>query len=174
MPQVIEKLPTTPGNGVVSPVVGPAAGVDNTLPVAATAAFSAVNGAALSASTNKNDSLSNSALSAHGAHALLAAAIDSWRAALDPSLDLSRLDDIELQVADLPGSALAYAQGTVITLDTDAAENAWFLDPTPADDSEFDEGSDEVAGRIDALSVLLHEVGHILGLDHDADLEVMQ
>jgi VCBS repeat-containing protein len=64
-------------------------------------------------------------------------------------------------------------------LDTNAAGYNWFIDPTPADNSEFlptsnpnewvaKAGSD-AAGKMDMLSVLLHEYGHALGIDHSAD-----
>src|SRR5204863_8404462 len=64
--------------------------------------------------------------------------------------------------------------GMVVTLDATAAGHGWFVDPTPGDDSEFAlaggvEGrapaGSAAAGRMDLLTVVDHELGHVLGLD---------
>jgi hypothetical protein len=62
-----------------------------------------------------------------------------------------------------------------VWLDATAAGHGWFIDETPEDDSEFRaHGPDgvfqakpnsEAAGAIDLLSVVTHELGHVLGLD---------
>src|SRR5262249_13350111 len=44
----------------------------------------------------------------------------------------------------------------------------WFVDPTPWNDSEFTTpGNQGEQNRMDLLTVLEHEVGHLLGHDHD-------
>ena len=78
---------------------------------------------------------------------------------VDPSL-------VTLNIADLPGGAVGQTVGTNITLDDNAAGNGWFIDTTPADNSEFLPTSDpnewvaragsDAAGKMDMLSVLLH------------------
>ncbi|MEO7623027.1 MAG: hypothetical protein ABIS30_08155 [Gallionella sp.] len=45
--------------------------------------------------------------------------------------------NITVTFADLPGGAVGQTVGNVITLDTNAAGNGWFIDTTPADNSEF-------------------------------------
>ena len=96
---------------------------------------------------------------------LLAEAIRRWAAA---GADVSALAGLDVRVADLGGSTLGLASGQTIWLDDDAAGWGWFLDPTPADDSEFRAAGDQgEMGRMDLLSALVHELGHVLGHDHD-------
>ncbi|MBL8826784.1 MAG: tandem-95 repeat protein, partial [Planctomycetaceae bacterium] len=74
------------------------------------------------------------------------------------------------------------ASGKVITIDDNAAGFGWFVDKTPRDDKEFTKvisKSQRVAPgmtRMDLLTVVMHEMGHILGLpdiDDDRSTGVM-
>ena len=65
-----------------------------------------------------------------------------------------------------------------IALDATAAGHGWFIDYTPTSTREFLPTSNpnewvaaglEAEGKMDMLTVLLHEYGHALGLDHTAD-----
>ncbi len=83
-----------------------------------------------------------------------------------------------LSFADLSGAAIGQITNTTITLDTNASGYGWFIDPTPWDNSEYlptsnpDEwvakAGSAAEGKMDMLSVLLHEYGHALGIDHSA------
>ena len=86
---------------------------------------------------------------------------------------VSLLHAVAFTIEDLPGWYLGSAGPGIVTLDANAAGNSWFIDATPNDDSEFaGAGTQRFAtstgganGRIDALSTVLHELGHQLGLD---------
>src|SRR5439155_25168035 len=54
--------------------------------------------------------------------------------------------------------------------DKNGAGWGWFVGPTPSDDSEFTTPGDQgERGRMDLLTVLEHEIGHLLGRGHEAD-----
>jgi hypothetical protein len=103
-------------------------------------------------------------------------AVAAWVAAgLDPVQEAA-LRAVRFQIAPLGGGVLGLTElgGVVVTVDATAAGYGWFVDPTPADDSEFGTvvapgellaGPDSPAfGRIDLLTVVEHELGHVLGL----------
>jgi hypothetical protein len=108
-------------------------------------------------------------------------AISSWA---QPGLAAAYLDYLataEFVITDLPGSLLGLARGETIYLDRDAAGYGWFIDLTPDLSEEF--GLDGLTGRlvaispaavdrIDLLTVVEHELGHVLGLeDLDSSVE---
>jgi CSLREA domain-containing protein len=100
------------------------------------------------------------------------AAIDLLRHQQVPA---SLYSNVEIAIADLPGATLGLATHNSITIDTNAAGHGWFIDNTPLDDSEFDASlTDSVAPRgMDLLTVVMHELGHVAGLDdlYDEDFE---
>jgi hypothetical protein len=103
-------------------------------------------------------------------------AIAQWsRLGIDAAA-IETLQQAQIQVQDLGDSRVGLKSGTTITLDDDAAGAGWFIDATPWDDVEFSDrfserelravGGDRAFGKVDLLTVLTHEMGHILGMAH--------
>jgi hypothetical protein len=84
---------------------------------------------------------------------------------------------VRFAIDDLPGSRLGFASGDLVVIDRDAGGFGWFIDPTPDDDVEFVRATDGILAaaegtsaddRMDLLTAVMHELGHVLGLE---DLE---
>lgn len=84
--------------------------------------------------------------------------------------DTSRLQGVDLHIADLPGAMIGRASGDTVWLDSNAAGWGWFIDPTPEDDTEFlmpgDQGERD---HLDLLSAITHELSHLFGNEHDEE-----
>ena len=105
--------------------------------------------------------------------ALTEAAIERWLESGISEEQLAALEGAMISVADLSGDVLAVNMGGAIVVDIDAAGHGWFVDTTPFDDAEFEtvtsdtsllDGDGPAAGAMDLLTVLMHELGHSLGL----------
>jgi streptogramin lyase len=83
-------------------------------------------------------------------------AIARWGAAgIDPA-QLSALSQVAVGIADFPGPWLGMAFPGAVWIAQDAAGYGWSLGDTP--------GS-VASGKVDLLTVVEHELGHVLGLD---------
>jgi subtilisin-like proprotein convertase family protein len=114
-------------------------------------------------------------------HAVLAAVVEAAVARIEAVEEIEAatvLEHISFQVVDLPGDLLGIASSEQIQIDINAAGFGWFVDATPGDDAEFIPPRDlggldwsalpatPAADRVDLLTVVMHELGHVLGHDH--------
>jgi hypothetical protein len=84
-------------------------------------------------------------------------AIADWKAAGITPAQVAELQSAQFVITNLESEgALALTGSNIVQIDSTADGYGWFVDPNVADQP--------VAGRTDLLTVVTHELGHILGL----------
>jgi len=117
-------------------------------------------------------------LTARALRPIVAEAYSRWNATGLTAQQRSLLRRAHFVIGDLEGATLGLkVSSRTVLLDDDAAGFGWFVDRTPRSDEEFDvsleptEEDSRAFGKMDLLTVVMHEMGHLLGFG-DVEAEV--
>jgi hypothetical protein len=137
----------------------------------------------LMASAAPEAAIEVSALNSDALAPIVDEAINRWVEALNlDAVGVALLEGVDFAIVDLDGLVIGQAIGDTVLIDVDAAGYGWFVDSTPYDDSEFKSQNNAgeltatvlspAFGDMDLLTVVMHELGHILSfkdMDPEAD-----
>jgi subtilisin-like proprotein convertase family protein len=133
--------------------------------------------ALMAAQPADNIATDTSALTDEQLAAVVDAAISRWIiSGFLSEQQVAALYGLQFEIADLSGQLLGISTDSVIYIDQDAAGYGWFVDTTPMADEEFADADGDglldglldsgAVGKMDLLTVVMHEIGHFLGFDH--------
>ena len=118
--------------------------------------------------------------------AVVDAAVTRLESNFDEEPAAGTLSDVTIEIVDLPGNlvGLAHEDERRVQIDVDAAGYGWFVDATPLDDEEFSPVASTyersalpestATQRVDLLTVVMHELGHLLGHADDDGHSLME
>jgi len=103
---------------------------------------------------------------------IAAVAMSEWIGTLgNGDSSLAGLGGMQIRFADLSGDQLGYASGRTLLIDSDAAGYGWSVGVAGYESGfghdTYTASSADTFGRMDLLTVVTHEIGHVLGFDHD-------
>ncbi|MES2778026.1 MAG: Ig-like domain-containing protein [Bacteroidota bacterium] len=100
------------------------------------------------------------------------AAIRRWISAGANKRHVQKMRAVVIKIDEVAGNFIGTSEKGIIKLDKNAAGYGWFFDQTPYDDREFANKNTlhsyvhiNAKGKMDLLTVLMHELGHQIGLD---------
>ncbi|MCA9179614.1 MAG: hypothetical protein KDB14_34395, partial [Planctomycetales bacterium] len=102
---------------------------------------------------------------------IVSEALARWEASGLTPAQLGRLQNVQVSIANLAGQgAYGLAGSNRVLIDDNAAGSGWYIDPTPHTNDGFALSgnqylaSGQMGGQVDLLTVVMHELGHIVGL----------
>jgi len=103
------------------------------------------------------------------AERLREAAIVRWIKAGATEEQVQSMRKVVISIEDIQGNFIGSSEEGHIKLDKDGAGYGWFFDETPDADEEFNNKQSDfnAKGKIDLLTVLMHELGHQIGMEDD-------
>ena len=81
-------------------------------------------------------------------------------------MNVEPLHNINVYISDLPAGYLGLAWGRSLTLDMNANGAGWFVDTASGQGAALSDVFATASRQMDLLTVVAHEVGHLLGYDH--------
>jgi hypothetical protein len=134
--------------------------------------WAGITASSLNATTVASGLAVTAALTEDQLAAVVTEAIDQWAVAGLPTSLVDALWQVEFRVSDMAGTQLGLATSSVIYVDADAAGYGWYLDLEENADGTLASLDAEAVDQIDLVSVVMHELGHTLGLgDLDGNAE---